>query len=190
MITFDVELTGVSPLLLNRFTDAAALDATNGVRSSVNARDRGSEYEQAEEKLYKDDNGVIVIPAMNLHRCIVDGGKFHKQGKKQVTTAKESLLYSASFINVLYIPIQHTAPWQVDVKPIVIPSTGGRMLRYRPRFDDWKLRFRLDMDERLITETLMRMIVDDAGNRIGLGDFRPARKGPHGRFVVTLWQRV
>lgn len=34
---------------------------------------------------------------------------------------------------------------------------------------------------------LVRSIVDDAGKKIGLGDFRPARKGPFGRFVVKEW---
>ena len=34
---------------------------------------------------------------------------------------------------------------------------------------------------------LMREILDAAGKRIGLGDFRPARKGPFGKFTVTHW---
>jgi hypothetical protein len=35
---------------------------------------------------------------------------------------------------------------------------------------------------------LFREIVDAAGKRIGLGDFRPATKGPFGKFVVTSWE--
>jgi hypothetical protein len=31
-------------------------------------------------------------------------------------------------------------------------------------------------------------VIDAAGKRVGLGDFRPACKGPFGRFVVTNWQ--
>ena len=30
-------------------------------------------------------------------------------------------------------------------------------------------------------------LVDDAGQKIGLGDYRPARKGPFGRFSVVSW---
>jgi len=29
--------------------------------------------------------------------------------------------------------------------------------------------------------------VDDTGQRVGLLDFRPEKKGPFGRFVVTRW---
>lgn len=38
-----------------------------------------------------------------------------------------------------------------------------------------------------ITVKLFSEIVDAAGSRIGIGDFRPACKGPFGRFVVTSW---
>jgi hypothetical protein len=34
---------------------------------------------------------------------------------------------------------------------------------------------------------ILREIIDAAGKRIGLGDFRPACKGPFGKFVVTEW---
>ena len=35
---------------------------------------------------------------------------------------------------------------------------------------------------------LAREIMDAAGKRIGLGDFRPDCKGPFGKFVVTKWK--
>ena len=34
----------------------------------------------------------------------------------------------------------------------------------------------------------LKAIVDDAGDRVGLLDFRPERKGPFGRFMVTAWK--
>lgn len=34
----------------------------------------------------------------------------------------------------------------------------------------------------------LREIFDIAGRRIGVGSFRPARKGPFGKFKVDLWQ--
>ncbi len=40
----------------------------------------------------------------------------------------------------------------------------------------------------MITTKLFREIVDAAGKKIGLGDFRPDRKGPFGKFVVIHWK--
>jgi hypothetical protein len=34
---------------------------------------------------------------------------------------------------------------------------------------------------------LFRDLVDAAGKRVGLGDFRPDKKGPFGKFVVVSW---
>jgi hypothetical protein len=183
----DIKIQGRTPLILNRFTDAAALAATSGTRGSSAAGDRGTPQEIAESKLYLDEQGRVSIPQPNLLRCLVDGGSFHKIGKKQVTTQKSSLVYACLDVAGVMIPIKHKQPWVVDTRPIVIPSTGGRILAYRPRFDDWELSFEVELDTDTIGVKLFRSIVDDAGKKIGLGDFRPSKKGPYGRFVVIHW---
>jgi hypothetical protein len=78
----------------------------------------------------------------------------------------------------------------VDTRAVRIPATGGRILAHRPMFDDWALEFIADVDTDLMNEKLFRAIVDNAGKRVGLGDFRPATKGPYGRYVVTSWKKI
>lgn len=185
-----ISIQGLTPLLLNRFTDAAALAATSGTRGSSAGADRGTPREIAESKLYLDSNGKFCVPQPNLLRCIVDGGSFHKIGKKQVTTKESSLVYACADIVGLSIPIKTKSEWSVDIRPVVIPATKGRILCPRPRFDDWTLTFELVLNTDIIGVNLMRRIVDDAGTKIGLGDFRPARKGPFGKFVVILWREL
>jgi hypothetical protein len=73
---------------------------------------------------------------------------------------------------------------------VVIPATRGRLLRYRPIFENWSIEATLQVDTRLVDATLLRRIVDDAGDYVGVGDFRPAKNGPYGRFVVDNWQPV
>ena len=184
-----IVIEGITPLLCNRFTDEQARAATAGTRGSTQG-DRGSEREIAESKLYRDRDGTVCIPQPNLLACLVDGGSWHKIGKKQVTTKTSSLLYSCLDIPGVMIPIEHKAPWSVDIRPIVIPSTKGRILCYRPRFDDWRLTFEIELITEIVGVKLARAIVDDAGSKIGLGDFRPSRKGPFGRFAVVHWQEI
>lgn len=183
----DIRISGVTPLICNRFTDAAAEAATSGSRSSSANSDKGTPMEQAEPKLYRDLAGVPCIPQPNLLRCIVDGGKFHKIGKAQVTTAKSSLLYACLDIEGTTVTIEHVQPWRVDTRAVRIPATGGRILAHRPMFDDWALTFTALLDTSLVSAKLFRQIVDDAGQRIGLGDFRPSTKGPFGKFKVVHW---
>lgn len=182
-----VKISGTAPLICNRFTDAAQLKATNGSRLS-GVGDKGTPREQAEPKLYKSANGkAYVIPQPNLFRCLIDAGTYFKAGKSKVTTQKSSLLCSCVRVEGSEIPIESPDQWEVDTRAVRIPATGGRILCHRPCFQNWSLRFTLMIDPDFISVKLMREIVDAAGLRIGLGDFRPACKGPYGTFVVDEW---
>ena len=185
----EITIEGVTPLICNRFTDAAAENASSGTRASSAAQDRGTPQDICAGKLYAGADGEPMIPQPNLMRAIVEGGRFTKIGKAQITTAKSTMLYSCVDIAGAEIAITHKQPWKVDTRAVRIPSTGGRILSHRPMFDDWKLAFEVDVDESIIGEKTFRQIVDDAGKRIGLGDFRPQCKGPYGKFVVTEWRK-
>jgi hypothetical protein len=181
-----VQITGTTPLLMNSFSEAAQAAATSMTRA-VSAGDRGTPHEQAERKLYTGEGGRIVIPQPNVMRCIVDGGAFFKAGRTKVTTQKTSLIPACVDIAGAEIPLEYSGDWEVDARAIRIPATGGRLLTYRPRFRDWRAAFSISLDETLLTPALLRAIIDAAGKRIGLGDFRPACKGPFGKFVVSRW---
>lgn len=190
IIRIAIRIEGITALLMNRFSDEAAEAATSGRRGSSAAAERGTPLEQAQKKLYLGLDGKPMIPQPNLLRCIVDGGSFHKIGKKQVTTKESSLLYACVDIEGTAIPLEHKEPWRVDTRPVVVPSTKGRILCHRPLFDDWALNFELILDTSIAGPKLMRCIVDDSGKRVGLADFRPSRKGPFGKFVVTAWAEI
>jgi len=184
--TIQITIQGTTPLLCNRFTDEAAMKASSG-SAVVAVGDKGSPKDQADKKLYRDESGKLVIPQPNLFRCILDGGKFFKAGKSKVTTQKSSLIPACLSIDALTIPIDHKDPWSVDTRPVRIPATGGRILCHRPVFNDWALSFTVELDTEILSPKVLRDIVDAAGKRIGLGDFRPDCKGPFGKFVVTRW---
>lgn len=185
-----VEITGKTPLLMRRFTDEAAMKATDGTGTAVSTANGKTPMEQAAEGLYKDEKGKIGIPQPNLFRCLIDAGKFFKIGRTKVTTQKSSMVPSALELDGLFYHVKHKEPWSVDTRPIRIPATGGRILRHRPCFNDWAIRFQLSYDPSIMEKKMVRDLVDAAGSRIGLGDFRPDCKGPFGKFVVTLWKEA
>ena len=187
MKEIQIEILGRTPLLTNRFTDQAQMDATSGSRSSI-ANDAKTPSEQAEESLYKsEENGEPGIPGPNILRCLIDAGKFLKQGRGKVTTQKTSLVPASVMLEEPFVILQTESGWKVDTRPVRIPATGGRILRHRACFDDWRLAFTVTLDETIITEKLFRELVGIAGSHIGLGDFRPDCKGPFGRFWVVNW---
>ena len=187
MKIIDVTIAGTTPLLCNNFSDEAQLSATSGVKSSI-IGDKGSPRKQAEQKLYIGNDENPMIPQPNMFRCLIDAGKYFKSGKSKVTTIKSSLIPACLEIEGVEIPIIHQEPWEVDTRAVRIPATGGRILCYRPKFNDWSLLFTMHLDDDVMTSQLLREILDTAGKRIGLGDFRPDCKGPFGKFVVTHWE--
>lgn len=187
MKEINTQIRGTTPLLCNSFTDAAQIAASSGSKSSMMG-DKGSPRTQAEQKLYLGMNGNPMIPQPNMFRCLIDAGKYFKLGKSKVTTIKSSLIPACLEIEGVEIPIIHDEPWEVDTRAVRIPATGGRILCYRPKFNDWSLYFTMRLDDEVMTCELLREILDAAGKRIGLGDFRPDCKGPFGKFVVTHWE--
>jgi hypothetical protein len=183
-----VEIQGLTPMLCNRFHDEAQIAATEGKSLSSAAREPETPQEECKKKLYIGTDGKPIIPSPNLFRALIDAGTFFKVGKNKITTVRTSMVPSGLAIEEIEISIKHKEPWKVDTRPIRNPATGGRRLCHRPCFDDWELAFTLSIDPEIFSEKLVRDLVDAAGKRIGLGDFRPACKGPFGRFVVTKWQ--
>ncbi len=168
-------IKGLSPLIMNRFTEEAEIAVSSGTRVSMRSKD-ASPREQAEAKCYKDDSGNLFIPGTNIFACIVQAGVFHKVGRSKLTTQKSSLVPAGIQITSLVCPLKCKG-WEVDSRSVVIPSTGGRIMAHRPRVDEWECTFTLDVDKEMFSEKSVRLIVDDAGKKIGLGDFRPSRKG-------------
>ena len=185
--TIKVRIEGVTPILMHRFTEESEVKVSSGI-SAIAIGDKGTPREQAAKKLYKDEKGNLFLPGPNIFACIIAAGKFHKNGKSKVTTMRSSLVPAAMSILDLICPFG-TKTFEVDSRSVVIPATGGRIMAHRPRLDKWALTFRLLIETDMFTEDFARKLVDDAGKKIGLGDFRPDRKGPFGKFVVSNWAK-
>lgn len=181
-----VTISGIAPLIMNRFTEASEVSVSSGTRVSIRSKN-GSPREEAEPKCYKDGDGNLYIPGTNIFACIVAAGTFHKTGKSKLTTLRTSLIPAGIAVLELVCPL-NTNEWEVDSRSVVIPSTGGRVMCHRPRVDEWSTSFTLEVDEEMFGEKTARLLIDDGGKKLGLGDYRPQRKGPFGRFVVTGWE--
>lgn len=187
-MNINVAISGITPLLMNRFTEEAQIKASNGTTAAAIGK-KGTPREQAEPKAYKFENGTLYIPGANLFAAIVAAGKYHKTGRSKITTMRSSLVPAG--VNLLEPELSlKTKDFEVDSRSVVIPATGGRVMCHRPRLDKWGLSFTLEVDEAMFDPALVRTLVDDAGKKVGLGDYRPDRKGPFGRFVVSSWKEA
>ena len=180
MITIEVTIEDITPLLVNRFHEDAQAEATSHLHTRKETR---TPEEDARQRLYLHGEQPY-FPAENLRQALIGAGARHKIGRKGASGD----LAAALFITPYALPLEGV--WEVDSRPVVIPATRGRILRHRPIFEHWKIAFSLQVDTDLIDLALVRRVIDDAGNYVGIGDFRPARKGPYGRFTVVRWENM
>lgn len=174
MKNVSVTIEGISPLLMNAYPLV-----------QIEAKEKRSPEEQAEFAAYRiPQTRELYIPGTAVQRALV-GGAAYSKGKGRATLVKPAaacLLVDSEYLGL------GTDKYVIDARPVVIPATKGRVVRYRPKIEKWSVSFNLQFDETLLTPEQVRRIVDDTGKNVGLLDFRPEKKGPFGRFMVTSWK--
>jgi hypothetical protein len=182
--TFTVQ--GLSPMLMHRFPEEEAEQATSGKRR---ARDQNlSPRDLAAPCLYEDLDKTVGWPGYCLYRGLMEAGRFIQIKRSKLSTRDSSLIPSGVWMVDEFVPVDPQT-WEVDIRPVVIPATKGRILRYRPRFDDWKLTFTLEYDPDRFSFDTVHELVEKFGRMIGVGDFRPSRRGTFGRFFIAGVER-
>ena len=176
---FNVTIEGSSPLIVNRFHEEAQAEATAGVHSRKEAL---TPDEDARARLYVLPDGTLYFPAENLRQSIITAAARHKIGRRSASSDAAAALA----VWPEAIPLEHE--WEVDARAVVIPATKGRVTRYRPIFRTWSLSFVFEVDTELFDKGLAHRVLEDAGRYVGIGDFRPQRKGPYGRFIISHWE--
>lgn len=129
------------------------------------------------------DQGPICIPSTNIKSAIVDGAKLHKLG----SAFNRCVLILADTVEVEHSgPADKARMWEtpacVDCRSVKVGQ--ARLMRYRPRLNDWRLSVDIIFDETMIERAQIIAAAENAGKYIGIGDYRPAKGGPFGRFTV------
>ena len=176
---FKVEIKGTRPLLMN--------SCRSMIEDKENKPSRGrkeiSLKEEAEKLLYLDKKGKIVVPALTILACLRKSATNFKVPGRGKKTYKD-FIYAGVRIYPENIPLITKNGWEVDLKPVVIQR--ARIIRAKPRFDEWKLGFEIEILDVIITPTTLKEILVDAGRFNGLLDFRPL----YGLFEVVNFEKI
>lgn len=173
----EVTITGISPVLMNRFP----------LEGSPAGMDKRPKEEQAEHVAYRDPaSGELCMPSKNIYVALISAAAYTKW--KGVSTLKKPV--AASVFVKPDLVSYGTKNYIIDSQPVRNPTTGGKIIKHRPRINDWKLTFQLEWDDALVSDTQMKKVVEDMGKLVGLSDYRPENCGPFGRFVVSEWKQI
>ena len=185
MKTIEVTIKGVSPLLINRFKEND--EQPEAVKKSTK-KDYGTPREQAETTPYRDeDTKDLWLPTIWLSGTIKTVASDYKlpgtrKSVKSVSGGAVVPTEEKMYFNEKY----KLKDIEVDSRPCVIQR--ARIMRHRARLEEWSVTTQLQIDETILPVDHVHQILNDAGRRAGLGDYRPQKGGPFGRFQVTEWK--
>ena len=190
-------LRGESALIMH---SAAGLDTTSAISREINeiTKKRGTNRTEADELRLKElecqrslwlEGGEPSVPHSALRACIETGARKLKQGP----LVREGLIVQSCAFE--FDRSKHggsLAEWGVRCQftvPVVVQR--NRILRTRARFDlPWSIAAEVYGDPDLVDAAKLETWLDIAGQRIGLGDWRPEKSGAFGRFAVESVEKI
>ena len=195
---YKLTVKGLSPIIMH---DAQkGLDVRHEWKLEINtlARKKGSNRTEVEDarireletalSFWFDEDKNPTIPPDALRRAIEDAAKKTKQG----TLVREGLtVLDARFIFDQEKYGSTLEEWSRKCQfPAVVRNQQSRIIRTRARFIEWGCEFTIDTDPADVDRARLEEWIKVAGNRIGLGDWRPQKSGRHGRFEMVSLEEL
>ena len=176
-------VTGLSPLLCHN-PSSMIVDAAIKIKNKKIYDSK----EEAEAGTYKDQKGHYIFPAMAFRSSLLEGlkgKKINKMSASNFISACVSIDNSKEFVDLCEPDNdKRLTSYTVDVRRVVIQRSG--IMRSRPRFEKWGCILSLQLDVDSITSKLIEENLNNSGIMIGVGDFRPSKRGMFGKFKAEL----
>lgn len=174
-----VQIEGTTPLLFNRFRDVQ-IEGKSKKRTGAMAE------LDIEDKLYLDEDKKVCLPAVYLKNCITEASKqFKIIGKGKSTYSK--IVASTVDIEPFMIELK-SGKYEIFRISAVNPMTRGRMMTERPKFNKWSAEFEIIVNDPAVPVNVINEILEHAGKYVGIGDWRPEKKGMFGKFMITSFK--
>jgi len=184
----EYDIVGIDPgLLMHRFSEKtiAKMEKTQAAgpkRATKSPRDPDTEVDDALYKLSTPRDGTeFGFPVTGIKLAMVHAGG-------RLTGMNMTDLRALFFIDSGpdgFVPIK--GEWEKHTAMVRV-GKGSSDIRYRPLFPGgWRARIGIEYNANLITADVVGTILQMAGYAIGIGDWRPEKNGPYGRFgLATL----
>lgn len=183
-----MRLEGRSPLLMHNSRLADALDpVTMELAELTSIRRKTVADHQAigdlewRGSLYWNSEVGAYIPSVNVVACLIEAAKYWRLGEnvgKAVYALEDELPLGVRNLDVF--AAKKDSRYRATLK-----VGKSRVARTRPRFSQWSLTFRFELDDTELSQKKLPAIIERAGRIVGLGD---SRKLGFGRFVAELIQ--
>lgn len=187
--TIEVPIIGTAPLIMNNFSEKSKrqmLEAQQGIRRQKVARDPKAEYEAAFYRLLQEDGTEgYGFPVTGFKACTVGAARFYGKDVK-MTELRQFMFFHGQLTKAdpqQLVPIIGEPRMREDVVRLAGPSRSAD-LRYRPEFPEWSAVLRVTYVASSLDQNSVVSLIDAGGLGIGVGEWRPERRGEFGTFKV------
>ena len=187
MKKFEITIKGTTPIILHSCKCVNPLHPIAKELKKYTSKRTKTDEDNAimsdlewEAGIYWKDGIGVYIPAENIEATLKNGGKAFKKGTDiQKYVLVESLYNKLDYgENLTYDELKNDYQYR-DIRVMVVKT--GRVNRTRPRFNTWRCKFTLILQDDKMDFDTLKNILDYAGNYVGLCDSRPK----YGKFVVS-----
>jgi hypothetical protein len=173
-----ITVDGIKPLLTHN-PESMGVEVAPGKGSRIPEAEA-----EAEAGVYRDVDGNCCLKGEAFRGSLLGAAPaWRSKGKKTMKSLLSHVVVVEELVQLKRSDGSLITDYAIDARRAIIQRQG--IIRRRPRFDEWTCTFTVEYDPAMIPDPkLIVDIMQDAGNRIGVGDFRPARNGFFGRFRV------
>jgi hypothetical protein len=184
MKLYTFEYTGTHPILMH---NPAGMKGS-GAGKLDTKRIPSPEDEALAGRYVTEDGKYLRFPLQAFKSSLVGGGVGRRIGKRSATSVLKATVFPAeAWVTLLDAktkkPIK-ADEYTIDTRRAVVQGNG--VLRSRPLVMPWCCLAPFEVDDIIDNPELLIQIGELAGRMVGIGDFRPERGGPFGRYKVKL----
>lgn len=179
---YGYRVEGTSSLLMH--SPKAMMDGRSA--SDTSPKKIPAPEEEAERSAYRDEEGFLYLPSAAFRSSLMYGAG----GRRIGTTAARTVLAGAVFNTdsrvSLLDPVsgERLSGYQVHLARVVVQRNS--IIRARPEVERWGCVLELEVDLDFTNPWQVEELLNISGRISGVGDFRPERRGPHGRYRAAL----
>jgi hypothetical protein len=175
-----IPILGTSPLIVHRFGEKAKRTMLDAMQGRKTPKEPKNPEAEADAAFYRLIDGTPGFPAIAFKSATIGAARFYKQ---LTMTELRQYFYvhgEAGQGGELLVRIEG----EPRVREDVVRVQRGTDLRYRPEFLAWRTTLRVTYITSSITRTSLLSLIDAGGMGVGVGEWRPEKKGMNGTYRI------
>lgn len=188
-----VVIRGLSPLLQNNPIRMGAGDGNTKVKQT-----KPDKNIEAESTTYRDANGSLYIPSSAVFGCMLNAAMDLKVrgSRKSLGAILKGAILGISDANgtprqITVRDLNGNPQTEIDVYSARCVIQRAGVVKHRAMINEWRLEFIIKFAREYVQQSgFLIDALERGGILVGIGDYRPEKKGEFGRFEVVSFEEI